>query len=241
MFPPVCASFPAFQLYVITENVNSRATGEYLICQCMRPTCAFRFHVSDHQANTRCPKCGSPTRLIPYAQPVSPERPQENVLGSAHIEILLDNIRSAYNVGAIFRTADGAGIRHIHICGITPTPDAPKIRKTALGAEFTTPWSQYWNSLEIVEQKRHSKYKIWALENHPTAAPIFEIHKFTSQSPVLLLLGNEISGVDPGLLSKADDIFYIPMIGEKDSLNVSVAFGIAVYLIQYADTWRNKT
>jgi 23S rRNA (guanosine2251-2'-O)-methyltransferase len=206
----------------------------------MRPTCAFRFHVSDHQANIHCPKCGSPTRLIPYTQPESPERPQD-IMGSAHIEVLLDNIRSAYNVGSIFRSADGAGIKHIHICGITPTPDAPKTRKTALGAEFTTPWSQHWNSLELVEQKQCSRYNIWALENHAVAVPIFEIHKSISQSPVLLLVGNEVSGVDPGLLAKADDIFYIPMNGEKRSLNVSVAFGIAVYLIQYADKWHNKT
>jgi 23S rRNA (guanosine2251-2'-O)-methyltransferase len=156
------------------------------------------------------------------------------------MEVLLDNIRSAYNVGSIFRTADGAGIQHIHICGITSTPDAPKIRKTALGAEFTTPWTQYWNSIELAEQKTHAGFKLWALENQPGAETIFDIHKYISHEPVLLMIGNETSGVDPGLLSKADKVFYIPMNGQKLSLNVSVAFGIAVYMIQYASERLHK-
>jgi len=200
----------------------------------MRPTCAFRFHVSSRQAKLRCPKCGSPTRLIQYQQPESPEGPHDDIPGSSHIEILLDNIRSAYNVGSIFRTADGAGIKHIHVCGITPTPDASKTRKTALGAEFTTPWTQHWNSIELVEQKKRNNYITWALENQPGSESLFEIHKYLPEGPVLLLLGNEISGVDPELLSMADHTFYIPMKGEKGSLNVSVALGIAVYFIQYA-------
>lgn len=200
----------------------------------MRPSCAFRFHASISQQGVRCPKCGSPTRLTPYSQPETHQGEIGAITGSTHLEILLDNIRSAYNVGSILRSADGAGINHIHLCGITPTPDAPKIRKTALGAEFTTPWTQYWNAVDLAGHKQNNGYKLWALENQPGALSIFDVHNYISHDPVLLMLGNEISGVDPGLLSKADKVFYIPMKGEKDSLNVSVAFGIAVYIILYA-------
>ncbi|MBI9045831.1 MAG: TrmH family RNA methyltransferase [Anaerolineaceae bacterium] len=149
------------------------------------------------------------------------------------IEVLLDNIRSIYNVGAIFRTCDGIGINHIHICGITPTPDHPKIAKTSLGAETATTWTQHWNALELVEHKKKSGHQIWALEIAPGAESLLKIEPLEEGLPILLIIGNENTGIDHQILDFADKIISIPMVGIKESLNVSIAFGIAAFFLQH--------
>ncbi|MDP3954174.1 MAG: TrmH family RNA methyltransferase [bacterium] len=170
------------------------------------------------------------------------------------IYLILNNIRSAYNVGSIFRTADGAGVKKIYLCGITPTPGGPqyqvssskyqagdKISKTALGAEKIVPWeyhAQAWRLLSKLKNK-NEKLKIIALERFDklTASKLKVKNLFKYKlsslvpSPLALMVGNEVRGLSPKILEYVDDIIEIPMYGKKESLNVAVATGIAVYTL----------
>jgi 23S rRNA (guanosine2251-2'-O)-methyltransferase len=145
-----------------------------------------------------------------------------------HVEALLDNIRSIYNVGSMLRTADGAGLRHLHLCGITPPPDHPKIAKTALGAEQAVGWTRYANGLETAVSLQQRGYQLWALEGAPDAQPLLAT-AVPPHAPILLIVGNELAGVDPGILAVCDKVLYIPMQGLKHSLNVASAFAVAAY------------
>ena len=195
--------------------------------QCQRPTCRFRFPAVAVAAGYLCPKCGAPvTQIAELAA-----SPGEESIRSKHftISVLLDNIRSAYNVGSIFRTADGAGVSEIILCGITPSPDHPGAHKTSLGAERIIPWKQAWNAVDICNEYKAKGYNLFVLEKAPAAVALPEFIDGYAHSKTLLAIGNEITGVDPEVLGLADKIVYIPMAGKKESLNVSVAFGICVY------------
>ena len=208
-----------------------------MIRQCLRPTCRFRFPVTgDNLEMIACPKCGSPTRLVesPYARLKVNRR---LIQAGPEVQALLDNIRSSLNVGSIFRTADGAGVTHLHLCGITPAPDHPKVAKTALGAEYSVPWTQYWDALEAATSLSQGGFELWALEGGPKSESIFEAVKKAPERPLLLVVGNEVSGVDPGLLELCQRVVSIPMQGAKQSLNVAVAFGIAVYTLRYRNSF----
>ncbi len=149
------------------------------------------------------------------------------------MEGLLDNIRSAWNVGSIFRTADGTGISKLYLCGVTPTPENSKVGKTALGAETTVVWEKANNNLELAEKLKSSGYLLWALEEAPKAMPLFGINISQATSPIVLIVGNEVCGVDPGLLALCDQVLSIPMLGMKQSYNVAVAFGMAASFLLY--------
>ncbi len=147
--------------------------------------------------------------------------------------LLLDNIRSSENVGSLFRTADAFGISEILLVGITPTPidrfgrPNAKVAKTALGAEKTIAWQHLGTPEEATEYIRDKKIPLYVLEQHTKAIPLAkqEVENFA------LVLGNEVTGVSNYFLEHADIIFEIPMQGEKESLNVSVAGGIALYAL----------
>jgi 23S rRNA (guanosine2251-2'-O)-methyltransferase len=204
-----------------------------MIRQCLRPTCRFRFPVTGENLDvSACPKCGAPTRLVesPYSGLKVEAQPNSN--SGPVLQALLDNIRSSFNVGAMFRTADGAGVTHLHLCGITPAPDHPKVAKTALGAEYSVPWTQYWDAIEAAASLKQGGFELWALEGGPRSEPIFEAAKILPEKPLLLVVGNEVSGVDPGLLELCQRVVCIPMQGAKQSLNVAVAFGVAVYTLR---------
>jgi tRNA G18 (ribose-2'-O)-methylase SpoU len=147
--------------------------------------------------------------------------------------VLLDNIRSAWNVGSIFRSADGFGFRHLYVCGITPTPENEAVTKTSLGAEDTVPWSYHKDAVKLVRGLKREGWRILALEEHERATSIKseETRLNEQRDNTVLIVGNEITGVDPDLLSLCNGIFYIPMFGEKKSFNVAVAFGIAAYIM----------
>ena len=201
--------------------------------QCESPACRFRFPVTDNRlTGERCPHCGAPTQLAllyPSRERPSPSPQQSGPL----VEALLDNIRSVYNVGSIFRTADGAGISHLHLCGITPPPDHPKIAKTALGAEESVPWSHYRNGLDTAVALKQRGYQLWAIETNERAEPLFAAAIPPDSPPIALVVGNEITGVDPDILAECCRVLYIPMQGHKNSLNVATAFGIAAYFARY--------
>lgn len=145
---------------------------------CMRPTCGFRFPQIGVVQFDCCPKCGAPTRLLTTPKSLPALNPAPTPPGP-EVEVLLDNIRSAFNVGAMFRTADGAAVRHMHLCGVTPTPGHPKVVKTALGAESTIAWTQHWNGLEAARHLKTQGLRLWALESCTGSESIFT----AAQSP----------------------------------------------------------
>ena len=148
--------------------------------------------------------------------------------------VLLDNIRSAYNVGAIFRTCDGAGVEALYLVGYTPTPrdrfgrQQPEIHKTSLGASDIVPWQQCTNeaAVELIRTQQVNGYTVVAVEQTATA---LSLPDWQPPESVLYIFGNEIDGVAAPLLKAADVHIQIPMHGQKESLNVSVAAGIVLY------------
>jgi tRNA G18 (ribose-2'-O)-methylase SpoU len=150
---------------------------------------------------------------------------------SGELAVLLDNIRSAWNVGSIFRSADGFGFAHAYLCGITPTPDIEAVTKTALGAEDSVSWSYHKDAVKLVKGLKKEGWKIWALEENQQATSITAAVTSSFNGRAVLIAGSEVTGVDPELLDLADEVFYIPMRGEKKSFNVAMAFSIAAYAL----------
>lgn len=200
-------------------------------------SCGLRYPLTNgHAFGTRCPICMGDTRLIlsrelvyepKHARPAASTR--TNTTG---IAVLLDNIRSAWNVGSILRSADGFGFAHAYLCGITPTPDIEAVTKTALGAEASVPWSHHKDAVKLVKGLKKEGWKIWALEECDGAKDIrmnAEVGMLNNKA--VLITGSEVTGVDPELLELCDEIFYIPMRGEKKSFNVAMAFSIAAYAL----------
>src|SRR5579871_20759 len=145
---------------------------------------------------------------------------------SLPVAILLDNVRSLYNVGAFFRTADAAGIERLYLCGITGTPPKRAITKTALGAEATVPWEHAWEPLAVAGSLRVRNYQLAAIETSVHAVDLFD---WQPRFPVCLLFGHETEGLRPELSALADTHVRIPMLGGKHSLNVATAGGVVVY------------
>ncbi|MEN9390277.1 MAG: hypothetical protein RLZZ283_377 [Candidatus Parcubacteria bacterium] len=148
--------------------------------------------------------------------------------------LVLDNIRSSENVGAMFRTADGLGVTHIYLCGYTPAPTDrfgrpnAKIAKTALGAQLSVMWTAVPDVCECVAELKKEGATVIALEQDTRAVAL---STFTPPDSWALVVGNEVVGVDARVLDLADTIVHIPMQGAKESLNVSTATGIALYAL----------
>ncbi len=143
------------------------------------------------------------------------------------VTAILDNIRSAHNVGAMLRTADAARLEALVLCGYTPTPEHAGVHKTALGAEDTVPWSHASDPLDAIAALRARGYTIAVLEH--TTAPQAVDGLPLAAFPLALVVGNEVTGVSDAVVAAADLALELPQFGAKHSLNVSVAFGIAAY------------
>jgi tRNA G18 (ribose-2'-O)-methylase SpoU len=143
------------------------------------------------------------------------------------IIVLVDSVRSLYNVGSIFRTADGARIRKLYLCGYTPHPPRREIDKTALGATATVPWEYCRDPLVPIATMKAAGIPIVVLEQTDASTPYFQLER--KDFPLCLVVGNEITGVSREIVREADRAIDIPMFGMKQSLNVAVAFGIAVF------------
>ncbi len=183
-------------------------------------------------------------------------------MNKKEVILILHNIRSAYNVGSIFRTADGVGVSKIYLCGITPTPrisksairptldprlfarefssgrisdllENGKIEKTALGAEKNIPWEHWPQTWRLLEKLKEQKVKIIALEQSKKSV---DYRKFKAKFPLALILGNEVKGLSKKVLKYCDKVIEIPMRGKKESLNVSVAAGVALYRLNESRT-----
>jgi len=142
--------------------------------------------------------------------------------------LVCDNIRSLENIGSIFRTADALAISKIFLCGICGKPPHPKISKTALGAEETVPWEYFRYTGLLIKRLKKEGIRVVGLEQTKRA---ILYTKFKPSFPLALIIGNEVEGISPRLLKKCDDIIFLPMLGRKESLNVTVAFGVAGYYL----------
>ncbi len=148
--------------------------------------------------------------------------------------LVLNNIRSVYNVGSIFRTADAAGVEKIYLCGYTPTPidrfGMPRkgLSKVALGAEKNIPWVQVKTLAVAVKQIKKDDYTVAAVEQDKNSTPL---SSYKAPKKLALVLGNEVRGLSPASLKRCDVVLEIPMRGKKESLNVSVAAGIAMFAL----------
>ncbi len=207
-------------------------SADFHFVECTNDKCRLRFPLDLNAFEGKyCPRCGSGLRVATVSAPGLPaELPSDYsrvpMLG------LLDNIRSSHNVGSIFRSADGAGFAHLYLCGITPTPARnPEIGKTALGAEKSLTWSYHPNAHDLAKQLKTEGRKLIALERATQSMPIQEFHP-SSQQACVLIVGNEPAGVDPELLELADQVVSLPMLGTKESLNVSISFSIAAYWLR---------
>jgi 23S rRNA (guanosine2251-2'-O)-methyltransferase len=140
--------------------------------------------------------------------------------------VLLDNVRSMYNVGAFFRAADGVGLEKLCLCGITAHPPKKAISKTALGAEEMIQWEHNWNAIEVAQGLRRKGFEIAAIETSLHSVDLFD---WQPRFPVCVAFGHEVEGVQPGLLQIADTHVRIPMLGQKTSLNVATAAGVVLY------------
>lgn len=146
--------------------------------------------------------------------------------------VVAHNIRSLHNVGSIFRTADAFGVTKIYLTGYTGRPDyyvhQNKIGKVALGAEKFVPWEYSQSAIKVIKLLKLQGVQIMALENNTKST---NLKKFKPKFPLALILGEERRGVSKSLIKLCDKVVEIPMRGQKESLNVSVAFGIAAFWI----------
>ena len=147
---------------------------------------------------------------------------------------LLDNIRSLYNVGSMFRTADGTLLEGMFLTGYTPRPPRKEIEKTALGATHSVPWEYFEDPIDAVRRARGRGAAICILEQTTKSRSYHEVQK--EEFPICLVVGNELTGVSESIVAEADFAIDIPMFGIKHSLNAAVAFGVAVF--ELSRIWR---
>jgi tRNA G18 (ribose-2'-O)-methylase SpoU len=169
---------------------------------------------------------------------------QATTLGEAYaridrlpVTVLLDNVRSLYNVGAFFRTADAVRAGHIVLAGLTPTPEDPRIAKTALGAETSMRWTKPADAAAAIDDLRSRGYEIAAIETSLRAVDVFD---WQPRFPVCVVFGHEVDGVAPAVLDRCDVHVRIPTLGTKRSINVATAGGVVLYelLRKYRDRIR---
>lgn len=142
--------------------------------------------------------------------------------------VVLDNVRSAHNVGAVFRTSDAFLLEKICLCGITPCPPHKEIRKTALGASESMTWEHYADSMSCLEQLKKEGYQIISIEQAEQACMLNDFQPKEGQA-YALVFGNEVKGVDQAIVSASDGVIEIPQYGTKHSLNISVSSGIVIW------------
>jgi tRNA G18 (ribose-2'-O)-methylase SpoU len=142
------------------------------------------------------------------------------------VSVLLDNVRSLYNVGSFFRTADAAAVEKLYLCGITGRPPKKALTKTALGAEETVAWEHGWDAVAMVESLRGRGLEMAAIETSVHAVDLFD---WVPRFPVCVVFGHEVDGIRPDVSALCDTHVRIPMLGRKHSLNVATAGGVVIY------------
>jgi tRNA G18 (ribose-2'-O)-methylase SpoU len=209
----------------------------YIFLQCRNEACRFRFPADRREsAGITCPRCRSP--LVEVGEALhEPLARREMPSTKREVVALLDNIRSIHNVGSMFRSADGAGIARLILAGITATPEHPKLQKAALGAQESINWQYCPNGVDAALALRGEGYRLVALERLSAGRESLSA-LLNNGEPLALVVGNERAGIDPGILGLCDAVLTLPMMGHKSSLNAAVAFGIALYYLQFGDQYR---
>ena len=140
--------------------------------------------------------------------------------------LIAHNIRSLHNVGALFRSCDGAGVTCLYLTGFSGTPPRKEISKTALGAEISVPWKHSWEIEPVLEHLQSEGYEIIVVEHSETSTPYYQVK---TRPRMALILSNEVWGTEPETLAYAQQEIHVPMYGEKTSLNVAVCGGVVLY------------
>ena len=153
------------------------------------------------------------------------ERPRSGLV------VVLDNIRSAHNVGSAFRSADAFGVDKVFLCGISAAPPSPEIHKTALGAEDSVPWEYSANTLSVVKQLKEEGYTVLSVEQTVHSLKLGREFRRSRGQKLALIFGNEVDGVRQDVVDESDAALEIPQSGTKHSLNVSVAVGVVLWEI----------
>lgn len=200
--------------------------------RCPYPDCRTVFPVAQLLRDQDCPACARRIRPRPVAHEAAladrarraGERPLH--LGPGSVCLVLEDVRSLWNVGSALRTADGLGASHVFLCGITGIPPHRQIHETALGAEEVVPWSYCPHAFGALTLLRAHGAALVALERTPDAVPL---ERTGARRPLALVLGNEPGGVSPEVLEACDERVEIPMVGVKESLNVAVTAGIVLH------------
>lgn len=154
------------------------------------------------------------------------------------LSIVLDNVRSMHNVGAILRTSDAFLVEKVYLCGITPKPPHREIRKTAIGAEESVSWEAAGDALAIIQKLQQGGYKILALEQSEGSIALADFEA-NPDGKYVIVLGHEVEGVHQEIVNLADQVLEVPQYGTKHSLNVSVAAGIVIYCVAEQLRWEH--
>ena len=166
-------------------------------------------------------------RKLSWDEIERPSAEEVHELPKHPVRTVVHNVRSIHNVGSIIRTSDGARVEHVHLTGFTGTPDHKDLHKTALGAQDAVSWSHHEKVRPLLHSLREKGYTIAALELTDESRPTTEVSD--ELYPLCLVLGNEVRGVADDVLEMVDCAFSLPQYGTKISLNVGVAYGIAIY------------
>ena len=195
-----------------------------------RAACGLRYpSPADDPRRDRCPLCAEPVVEVARFAPAPDHRPTEHTHPGLLVGVL-DNVRSAVNVGAMLRSADGTALDHLHLLGLTAPGDHPKVTKTALGAQESVPWTSWLDGTECISHLRSEGYEVWAVDKTDGSMPLHDVREVPPR--LAFVVGNERAGLDPAVLDVADRHVHLEMYGEKSTLNVGVAFGIAAYWLR---------
>lgn len=168
-------------------------------------------------------------RRLSWDEIVRPTTEEVAALPKHPIRLVVHNVRSIHNVGSVFRTSDAARIKHVHLTGFTGTPEHKDLHKTALGAQDAVSWSHHEEAVPLLQELRAEGYTIAALEQTDESEHLADVS--SGIYPLCLVIGNEVRGIDDSVLEVADLAIEIPQYGTKISMNVGVAYGIAVYTL----------
>lgn len=156
--------------------------------------------------------------------------------GKLPLVVVLDDVRSMYNVGSVFRTGDAFRIEEVCLCGISATPPSAEIHKTALGAEDSVSWRYFASAVEAVGQLHREGYEVYAVEQAEGSTMLHDFG-FNAEKRYAVVLGNEVKGVRQEVIDLCDGCIEIPQFGTKHSMNVSVTAGIIIYSFAYRLGW----
>lgn len=205
--------------------------GDHIVLKCSGSECGMRYpSPADDPRRNACPLCESPVHQAgTFAEPPAIAVPTLDTGDSALVGVL-DNIRSAQNVGTMLRSADGAGLDHLYLGGLTAGADNPKVIKTALGAEATVASTSFMDVTECLTSLRANDFELWAIDYTERSVPLQSITERPNR--VAFVVGNERAGVDPLVLETADRHVHLDMYGAKTTLNVGVTFGVVAYWLR---------